>query len=78
MEALRHPPTGVQEAMEGLMSLFQDHQEGVCQHGAEFGTVSSTIIALGKETIFLYADSSPCTSPYKDYSHLLKAVRAGQ
>lgn len=74
-----HPlPTGAREAIEEMMGLFRDHQEGICQHGAEFGTTSSTIIALGKEPIFLYADGSPCTSAYRDYSHLLKAIKAGQ
>ena len=78
MGTLRHVPTEARETIEEIMSLFQDHEEGLCQHGAEFGTTSSTIIALGKEPIFLYADGSPCASAYQDYSHLLKAIRTGQ
>ncbi len=70
--ALRYLPPQAHQAIEEIANMFQNHEEGLCQHGAEFGTTSSTIIALGKEPIFLYADGSPCTSNYEDYSHLLK------
>lgn len=76
--ALRQVPAEAREAIKEIMSLFQDHEDGLCQHGAGFGTTSSTIIALGKEPIFLYADGSPCVSTYQDYSHLLKAIKANQ
>ena len=78
MGVLRHLPAGAREAIGELIDLFHDHQEGVCQHGVEFGTTSSTIIALGMEPVFLYADGSPCTSNYEDYSHLLKAIKVAQ
>jgi len=78
MEVFRHPSAEAQEAIEELRGLFQEHEDGICQHGPQFGTTSSTIIALGKEAIFLHADGSPCTSAYEDYSHLLETGGGNQ
>jgi uncharacterized protein with NRDE domain len=50
---------------------------GMVVKGQERGTVSSTLIALGKkprDAIFQYANGSPETARYEDYSPLLRDI----
>src|SRR5688572_10897169 len=50
---------------------------GMVVKGKERGTVSSTLIALGKkprDAIFQYANGSPETARYEDYSPLLRDI----
>jgi hypothetical protein len=50
---------------------------GMVVRGKERGTVSSTLIALGKkprDAIFQYANGSPETARYEDYSPLLRDI----
>ena len=50
---------------------------GMVLKGKERGTVSSTLIALGKkprDAIFQYASGSPDTARYEDYSPLLRDI----
>jgi uncharacterized protein with NRDE domain len=50
---------------------------GMIVRGKERGTVSSTLIALGKkprDAIFQYANGSPDTARYEDYSPLLRDI----
>jgi uncharacterized protein with NRDE domain len=50
---------------------------GMVFKGKERGTVSSTLIALGKkprDAIFQYANGSPETARYEDYSPLLRDI----
>lgn len=50
---------------------------GMVLKGKERGTVSSTLIALGKkprDAIFQYANGSPDTARYEDYSPLLRDI----
>jgi uncharacterized protein with NRDE domain len=50
---------------------------GMVIHGKERGTVSSTLIALGKkprDAIFQYATGSPDQARYEDYSPLLRDI----
>jgi hypothetical protein len=50
---------------------------GMVVRGKERGTVSSTLIALGKkprDAIFQYANGSPDTARYEDYSPLLRDI----
>lgn len=43
-----------------------------CIHSPEYGTRSSTILALGPGVIdYLHADGSPCTTPFVDHRSLL-------
>ncbi len=43
-----------------------------CIHSPEYGTRSSTILALGDHVIdYLHADGPPCTTPFLDYRRLL-------
>ena len=50
---------------------------GMIVRGKERGTVSSTLIALGKkprDAIFQYANGSPDVAKYEDYSPLLRDI----
>ena len=50
---------------------------GMITRGKERGTVSSTLIALGKkprDAIFQYANGSPDVAKYEDYSPLLRDI----
>ncbi len=50
---------------------------GMVVRGKEWGTVSSTLIALGKkprDAIFQYANGTPETAKYEDYSPLLRDI----
>lgn len=50
---------------------------GMVVHGKERGTVSSTLIALGKkprDAIYQYASNSPDVARYEDYSPLLRDI----
>ncbi|WP_254767861.1 NRDE family protein [Salinilacihabitans rarus] len=41
-----------------------DHDYGVCVHGDGFGTRSSSLIELGDEVGYAFADGPPCHTPY--------------
>src|SRR2546426_1079664 len=51
---------------------------GLCVHFGGGGTVSSTIMALSNadpgENVLLYADGSPCTTPYRDYHEVIRRL----
>ncbi|MEX1042409.1 MAG: NRDE family protein [Pirellulaceae bacterium] len=50
---------------------------GMVVNGREWGTVSSTLISLGKkprDAIFQYADGSPAKVPFEDLSPLLRDI----
>ena len=53
-------------------------QVGLCVHGPGYETVSSTILALSNadpgENLLLYADGSPCTTPYRDYREVVRRL----
>jgi hypothetical protein len=66
-----------------LEDVCRDHEVGVqeretiCMHRPRdnYGTVSSTILALGTDlcrSVYRYADGSPCTEPYREFSYLLR------
>lgn len=42
-----------------------DHEYGVCVHDEGFGTRSSSLIRLGAEGRFRYADGPPCETPFR-------------
>ncbi|EMA30366.1 NRDE family protein [Haloarcula japonica] len=44
---------------------ISDHEYGVCVHGDGFGTRSSSLIALGSDREYRYADGPPCRAPYR-------------
>lgn len=45
--------------------ILGDHGYGVCVHGDGFGTRSSSLIRLGDERVFAFADGPPCEHPYE-------------
>jgi uncharacterized protein with NRDE domain len=68
-----------------LEELCRDHELGVreretiCMHRPKdnYGTVSSTILALGtdlRRSVYRYADGSPCSRAYGDFSFLFQGV----
>ena len=46
-------------------SVLGYHEYGVCVHGDGFGTRSSSLIRLGGERTFEYADGPPCETPFR-------------
>ncbi len=46
-------------------SVLGDHDYGVCLHGGGFGTRSSSLVRLGKERVFEYADGPPCRAAFE-------------
>jgi uncharacterized protein with NRDE domain len=41
------------------------HEFGACIHGDGFGTRSSSLIRLGEERVFEFADGPPCETPFE-------------
>jgi hypothetical protein len=48
----------------------------ICVHLENHGTVSSTLVALGPDSLW-HAQGPPDRTPYADYSHLLRELAAG-
>ena len=76
-------PADRDEAMKALQGALRTHasgsgQVGLCVHGSGYGTVSSTILALSNadpgESVLLYADGSPCATPYRDYHEVVRRL----
>lgn len=42
-----------------------DHDYGVCVHGDGFGTRSSSLVRLGDERVYEFADGPPCETPFR-------------
>ncbi len=51
--------------LERAGAVLGDHEYGVCIHGDGFGTKSSTLLALGEEPTFSFADGPPCETGYE-------------
>lgn len=71
-----------EECLETLRFLCARPGNGtpaICLHGADRGTVSSTLIALRTplaESEYYHAQGPPDRIPYQDYSHLLRTIAA--
>lgn len=70
---------GLESLVTGLMGVLGAHpepsnsQENPCVHGAEYGTRSSTVLAVGaRQRSWHYAGGAPCETKYRDYSRLLE------
>jgi uncharacterized protein with NRDE domain len=46
-------------------AVLGDHEYGVCIHGDGFGTRSSSLVRLGTETRYEFADGPPCETAYE-------------
>src|SRR3989442_9590915 len=77
------PSRSVDEVIHALQSALRTHASGAggaapCVHFAGGATVSSTIMALSNadpgENVLLYADGSPCTTPYRDFHELIRQL----
>jgi uncharacterized protein with NRDE domain len=70
--------SGLEQLVAGLVRVLGSHPDGSnslenpCVHTAEYGTRSSTVLAVGPERrAWLYADGAPCETKYDDFSRLL-------
>src|SRR3989441_11361465 len=70
----------IEDVIRALQSALRTHASGadgvgLCVHFQGGGTVSSTILALSNadpgENVLLYADGSPCTTPYRDFRDVI-------
>lgn len=75
------PPGEIDQALTTLAALCQDHGThgyAPCKHGDRYGTVSSTLIALGADPAhpdrFAYAAGLPCESPHVALGAELRAL----
>ncbi|WP_018258645.1 NRDE family protein [Halomicrobium katesii] len=51
--------------LDRAAETIADHDYGVCVHGEGFGTRSSSLVVLGDERWFRYADGPPCETAYR-------------
>jgi len=66
--ALRpEPGEGSDAWLERAQSVLGDHEYGVCVHGDGFGTRSSSLIRLGANPVYRYADGPPCETSFEPY-----------
>ncbi|GGK65441.1 NRDE family protein [Haloarcula sebkhae] len=59
------PGEPADEWIDRAGETISDHEYGVCVHGDGFGTRSSSLITLGSEHEYRYADGPPCRTPYR-------------
>jgi uncharacterized protein with NRDE domain len=73
----------LEDVIRALQGALRTHASGaggvgLCVHFPGGGTVSSTILALSdadpEENVLLYADGSPCTTPYRDYRDVIRRL----
>lgn len=57
--------TDVDHWLDQAGSVLGDHEYGVCVHGDGFGTRSSSLLAVGTETRYHFADGPPCRTSYQ-------------
>jgi hypothetical protein len=56
--------------LDRAAAVLADHEFGVCVHGDDYGTRSSSLIRLGDadgglDARYLFADGPPCETPYR-------------
>ncbi|MFP9192071.1 NRDE family protein [Natrialbaceae archaeon A-CW1-1] len=51
--------------LERAAAVLADHEYGVCVHGNGYGTRSSSLIALGVPSHYLFADGPPCQTAFR-------------
>jgi uncharacterized protein with NRDE domain len=78
--ACEAPPERLLEALGGIC---RRHGAGArplddtCIHAGPYGTRSSTLLRLSAaptESLWWYADGPPCTTPYRDFTPLLRQL----
>ncbi|MDG5759417.1 NRDE family protein [Natronococcus sp. A-GB1] len=55
----------VDDWLERAGGVLGDHDYGVCVHGDGYGTRSSSLIALGANSRYLFAPGPPCETTYE-------------
>ncbi len=64
--ALRPKPGENSRAwLDRAATVVADHEYGVCVHRDGFGTRSSSLIRLGGEATYEFADGPPCRTPFE-------------
>jgi len=51
--------------LDRAASVIADHEYGVCVHRDGFGTRSSSLLRLGDERVYEFADGPPCRTPFE-------------
>jgi len=59
------PGADVASWLDRAATAIGDHEYGVCIHGEGFGTRSSSLVVLGDERRYRYADGPPCETAYR-------------
>jgi uncharacterized protein with NRDE domain len=66
------PGESVTAWLDRATAVIRDHEYGVCVHGDGYGTVSSSVLAIGRteddEPVpanYRFADGPPCETPYE-------------
>ena len=54
-----------EEWLERAGAVLGDHEYGVCVHGDGFGTRSSSLLSIGEDTRYAFADGPPCRTSYE-------------
>lgn len=64
------PGESAETWLERAVDVLADHDLGLCRHGDEFGTVSTSTVAVGvngePNVSFRYADGPPCETAFED------------
>jgi hypothetical protein len=72
-----------EEMVHALQRALRTHASGpsgvgLCVHGPNGGTVSSTILGLSNadpgEHVLLYADGPPCTTPFRNHQDVIRRL----
>ncbi|MFB6217953.1 MAG: NRDE family protein [Halobacteriaceae archaeon] len=53
------------EWLDRAAGVLADHDYGFCVHGDGFGTRSSSLVAVGDDPTYRFADGPPCSSAYR-------------
>lgn len=56
---------GVEEWLDRAGDVLSDHKYGVCIHGDGFETRSSSLLSVGEDVRYRFADGPPCRTPYE-------------
>ncbi len=76
---LERPITEVRDTLAGVLSGHPDPSnplENPCVHTPEYGTRSSTVLALGVERWrYWHAEGPPCETKYGNFTRLLDQIR---
>ena len=59
------PGEGGEAWLDRAATVIADHEYGVCVHRDGFGTRSSSLLRLGDERVYEFADGPPCRTPYE-------------